>query len=282
MKKITLLAIMLFASVLVFAQDDGKMDEGYAPKAGDFTFQMMFGRANVMSTGLVLPTAPGGNANWTVGNNTPFANNIDLDKNPVSNMIGVETRYYVSDRIATTLSGVVRLDHTPGQVNIPGVINPGAPNASWIPAYASIPEQSSTLLNVNIGAQYLFNTKVSRLFPYVGLTVPFYYVQRTQYDPAINDVALAAATAGNNAGTNNLIVDLGRRAGEIFGFGVQAAAGVDYYLLDGFYFGFEIKPISYIYAYSASKPGPGLELQQSNTNTFSFMTQPFLKVGFKF
>lgn len=281
MKKIILLAMLLSASVLVVsAQDDGKMDEGYAPKAGDFTFSMLYGRSNIMNQGLTVPTAPGSNSNWSVGNNSPYANQISLTDNSFVNMIGVETRYYVSDRIATTLSGAVRMDYTPGQVNIPGVISPGSPNASWIPALASIPEQNSTLLNVNIGAQYLFNTKVSRVFPYLGLTVPFYYAQQSQYDPAINDVALT--TGGNNAATSGLVVDLGTRTGEIFGFGVQIAGGIDYYLMDGFYFGFEIRPASWVYAYSASKAGPGLELQQSNTNTFSFFTQPFMKLGFKF
>jgi hypothetical protein len=275
MKKIILLAMLLSASVLVSAQDDGKMDEGYAPKAGDFTFSMIYGRSNIMNQGLTLPSAPGSNSNWTVLNNSPYANQIDLEANNFTNMVGIETRYYVTDKIATTLSGAVRMDHTPGQVNIPGVISYGSPNASWIPALASIPEQNSTLMNVNIGAQYLFNTKVSRVFPYLGLTVPFYYAQTSQYDPAISDNI-------NNVQGSNLTVDLGRRTGEIFGFGVQIAGGIDYYLMDGFYFGFEIRPASWVYAYSASKAGPGLELQQSNTNTFSFFTQPFMKLGFKF
>jgi outer membrane protein W len=276
MKKIILLAMLLSASVLVSAQDDGKMDEGYAPKAGDFTFSMLYGRSNIMNQGLTLPQAPGiaGTA-WIINNNSPYANQISLVDNNFTNMVGIETRYYVSDRIATTLSGTVRMDHTPGQVNIPGVITQGSPNASWIPALASIPEQNSTLLNVNIGAQYLFNTKVSRVFPYIGVTVPFYYALMSEYDPTIND----NVTSSTNS---SLIVDIGTRSAEIFGFGFQIAGGIDYYLMDGFYFGFEIRPASWVYAYSASKAGPGLEIQQAGTNTFSFFTQPFMKLGFKF
>ena len=57
---------------------------------------------------------------------------------------------------------------------------------------------------------------------------------------------------------------------------------VDYFLMEGFYFGVEIKPVNYLYTYNAKKPGPGLEILDAKSNTFSFFTQPFLKLGFKF
>jgi len=112
------------------------------------------------------------------------------------------------------------------------------------------------------------------LSPYAGLTIPFYYGRRSMYDPTIND-ALDPTDPG-------YIVDVGVRHGEIVGFGVQAVAGVDYYLMEGFYFGFELKPISYQYARLEQFPGPGLPTLQSNNTTFSFFSQTFLKIGFRF
>lgn len=274
MKKYILLTMLLSFGLLVQAQDDGEVDEGYGPKKGDITVEMQFGRSNVINGGLTVPSAPGNNSSWRVAANSPYANNITLDNNQNTfvNMIGVKGGYYLSDKISLILAGAVRMDYTPGQSNVPGFIDSGQPNAAWIPAYAAIPEQNSTLLNAVIGSEYTFSTKMERVFPYIGLHVPFYYARESQYDPTITDVA----------GSNNSVVDLGTRTGEVFGWGVQIAAGVDYYLMEGFYFGFEIRPASYIYAYSASKPGPGLELQESNTNTYSFFTQPFMKLGFKF
>lgn len=269
---------MLFISALaVSAQDDGDIDEGYGPKKGDITLEMQFGRSNVITDGVTLPSAPGSRSTWTVNNNTPTANNVTLDRNlnTFTNMIGVKGGYYISDQISLILSGAIRMDYTPGQPNIPGFINNGQPNAVWIPAYAAIPEQNSTLLNVNIGGEYHFDTDLDRVWPYVGLHVPFYYSRTSEYDPTISEEESLANLSG-------AILDLGSRTGEVFGFGAQIVAGVDYYLMEGFYFGIEIRPASYIYAYSASKPGPGLELQESNTNTYSFFTQPFLKIGFKF
>ena len=69
---------------------------------------------------------------------------------------------------------------------------------------------------------------------------------------------------------------------EGFGFGAQAVGGVDYYLMEGLYFGFEIKPVSYIYSYSAKYPAPGLEALEADNHTISFFSQSFLKVGFRF
>ncbi|GEM_PF-2116122 len=282
MKKYILLAILLSSGLVLQAQDDGEIDEGYGPKKGDITVEMQFGRSNVINGGLTVPSAPGNNTNWRVLANSPYANNITLDNNQNTfvNMIGVKGGYYLTDEISLILAGAVRMDYTPGQPNVPGFIDSGQPNAAWIPAYAAIPEQNSTLLNVNIGGEYTFATDMERVFPYLGLHVPFYYARESQFDPTVNDAAIEGTD--NGSGLNNTVVDLGTRTGEIFGFGAQIVAGVDYYLMEGFYFGFEIRPASYIYAYSSSKPGPGLELQESNTNTYSFFTQPFMKLGFKF
>lgn len=298
MKKYILLAILLSSGLILQAQDDGEIDEGYGPKKGDITVEMQFGRSNVINGGLTVPSAPGNNSNWRVLANSPYANNITLDNNQNTfvNMIGVKGGYYITDKISAVLAGAVRMDYTPGQPNVPGFIDSGQPNAAWIPAYAAIPEQNSTLLNAVIGGEYTFSTKMERVFPYVGLHIPFYYARESQYDPTINDIDVTSTPGsstndgysttinqGSSSGAfNNTVVDLGTRTGEIFGYGLQIAAGVDYYLMEGFYFGFEIRPASYIYAYSASKPGPGLELQESNTNTYSFFTQPFMKLGFKF
>ncbi len=281
MKKYILLTMLLSFGLLVQAQDDGEVDEGYGPKKGDVTVEMQFGRSNILNQGLYVPTAPGNNTSWTVAGNSPYANNVSIknNENTFVNMIGVKGGYYLTDKISLILAGAVRMDYTPGQANVPGFINSGQSNGGWIPAYASIPEQNSTLMNAVIGGEYTFATKMERVFPYVGLHVPFYYARESQYDPTIQDADINGSTGGQ---TNNSVYDLGTRTGEIFGWGVQIAAGVDYYLMEGFYFGFEIRPASYIYAYSASKPGPGLELQESNTNTYSFFTQPFMKLGFKF
>jgi hypothetical protein len=130
---------------------------------------------------------------------------------------------------------------------------------------------------VNIGGEYHFATKYSRLFPYAGLTVPLYYAQRAIYNPTIDDGSTSTAPTGSPR-----IVDVGVRSVAIKGFGVQAVAGVDYYLFEGMYFGIEIKPISYVYTYSNKIPGPGLESLKADTHTYSFFSQIFFKVGFRF
>lgn len=79
-----------------------------------------------------------------------------------------------------------------------------------------------------------------------------------------------------------MIHDIGARHAEMIGFGAQLVSGVDYYLMEGLYFGFEIKPVSYVYAYSTKFPNPGLETLQADAHTLSFFSQTFLKVGYRF
>ncbi|MEQ8575014.1 MAG: BT1926 family outer membrane beta-barrel protein, partial [Fulvivirga sp.] len=139
-----------------------------------------------------------------------------------------------------------------------------------IPDYAAVDAENEAYITINLGGEYHFSSKYERLFPYVGANFPFHYGRYTVFDPTVS------------GGTNPVITDYGQRSAELLGFGIQAAAGVDYYLMEGFFFGFEIKPISFIYAYSTQIPAPGLEERQAETTTLSFFTQPFLKVGFRF
>ena len=78
------------------------------------------------------------------------------------------------------------------------------------------------------------------------------------------------------------VADVGPRHAEMAAFGGNAVGGVDFYLMEGLFIGFEIKPISYIYAYMLKYPAPGLPSLGSDTHTWSFMSQPMFKVGFRF
>ncbi len=279
MKKYILCSLMLIGSVgFALAQDEDQADSGseatsevkpYAPAAGDFSGAILFGRGLFFNLEMINNVPGPITQQNSVGGPSPDAYRIISDYNSATNMIGGEARYFILDNIAVKLGGAAIFRNTPDQPNAP------APNAApgsinTIPNYEAVEAENEAYMVVNLGGEYHFKSKYERLFPYVGANFPFHYGRYTAFDPTVT------------GGTNPTIVDFGDRSVELMAFGVQAAAGVDYYLMDGFFFGFEIKPISFLYAYSTQIPGPGLEERQAETTTLSFFTQPYLKIGFRF
>jgi hypothetical protein len=98
------------------------------------------------------------------------------------------------------------------------------------------------------------------------------YGRRTLYDPTIT----------LNQDGSFVIADISERHAEIAGFGLQLVAGFDYYIAKGLYTGFEFKPASYVYAFNIKLPAAGLETLEAETHTFSFFSQIYLKLGFRF
>jgi outer membrane protein W len=275
MKRHIILTVMLAVMLgSVYAQESSEKKEepSYLPEAGDFTGAILFGRGNFLNSGLVAPPSPS-SSSWTIPGSPPINNTVGADNsNSVNNIVGVEARYFFTQKIALKLSGGAIIRNTPAQDNLPGVFN--GPNAAWIPAYNAIIADNQSDININIGGEYHFITDNKRLSPYIGLTVPIYYGRRSQYNPTIDDT--------KQPDDPGYVVDVGVRHAQLVGYGLQAVAGVDYYLMQGFYFGFEIKPISYVYSYTSTIPAPGLEPMKADNHTWSFFAQTFLKIGFKF
>jgi len=272
---------MLFASIgVVLAQDDGTSsssdeDIEYGAKAGDFSGAILYGRGLFITSGLNVPSSV--TINSSVSGSSPNATNIIGEDNSATNMMGGEARYFITDRIAVKLGGAAIVRNTPDRINIQaptGQIsgNGNIGNAGAIPNYLAVQSQNDVDLTINVGSEYHFSSKYDRLFPYVGLNLPFYHARRSIYNPTVT----------TNTNGDVFIADIAPRHVQLMGFGAQAAAGVDYYLDEGFFFGFEIKPISYVYLYTAKFPAPGLPELEANTTTISFFTQPFLKIGFRF
>jgi len=256
MKKYILISLtLILIAGSVRAQDDLSLElnegfEGFIPEAGDISVALILGRANFFS-GVTVPPSPGVNASWTVSTGATAVYPINEFSNETSNMVGVEIRYYLLDRIALKLSGGAIMEDTPPVVNIPSYNDPDAPNSTWIPQYNSVQGNNNVNLNVNIGAERRKETKFERLQLYYGLTVPLYFSRYSYYDPAIYffaDINYATTSYSSSVDGDFIYTqDIGWRHGTLSGFGAQVVTGADYYLLDGFFIGFEIKPISWIY-----------------------------------
>jgi len=268
MKKYLIISALLFGlTSSVFAQDGG------GPAAGDFSGAVLFGRGAYQYSGLDIPSAPYNNTYWYVSGSAPYLDAVEAGENDISNMLGVEGRYFFTDRVALKVSGGAILRSTPPRINIPSSIDPDSPNATWLPAYEAVKQSNTVDINFNVGADYFFpSEKFTKVFPYVGANVPYFYGRRSEYDPTITE----------DYNGDLVLADIGLRHVEVIGFGLQSVAGMDYYLADGMFIGFEFKPISYIYTYARKLPAPGLEALESNAHTWALFNQIYFKLGFCF
>lgn len=256
MMRYILLAVLLLVSII-----DTNAQEKIGPEKGDFTGSLLLGRGRFLQAGLTVPSP----VPQSVSGDAPYINTMSNNNNELTNMIGAELRYFVTDRISILMSGGAIIRHTPGMTNIPGVIT--SSNASSIPEFESIVESNEVDLNLNLGGQYFFKTKYEKVHPYMGVTIPFYYAKRSQFDPAID---------GGN------IVDISERSVSLLGVGAQATAGIDYYFGEAFFIGAEIKTVNYVFAKTEKFAGPGFGERSAQTSTVSFLSQPFIRIGFKF
>jgi hypothetical protein len=250
--------ILLTAGLSVYAQDSSS-DSGSKvtlPKAGSFTAAVIFGNGNFLD---VAPASTGS----SVSGAAPYFNNVSTNNNSFFNMVGGEGRYFVNESIALKLSGAAVFRNTPQRDNLPSIID-----GLLMPDYESVVGKNDADVNFNLGMEYHFKAKYDRLSPWAGATIPFFYGKRSAFDPTVT-------AAGQ-------VVSIGFAHTEQIGVGVQAAAGLDYFIAPGLYLGFEFKPVSFLYAKSAKVPAPGYEQLQANTTTVSFFTQPVFKFGFLF
>ena len=271
MKKNIILSLVLFVSlafVSVYGQDEnstveatedsieGSVDNLFGPRKGDFTGRLLLGKGSYLNS-LGRPTD-----NGTVYSNSPSAL-VSGNNNSAVNMIGVEMGYYLSNRWALTLSGGTILSNTPSQLGIPAAGN--------LPTYNAVVADENININVTLGTQYLFKTESKKLFPYVGVSLPYNHARRSMYDPTISV---------DSGGAN--ITDLGVGHTESTSFGIQAVAGVDYYFTEEIFMGVRIIPMAYNYAFSSTLPRPGLPVLESDNTSTSFFVQPSISLGFNF
>ena len=263
MKKNIFLALLVFLSLAVTAQDkdaSNSDNKNYRPLKRDFTVGIQLGRGNFLSSGLNVFSG-----NSVAG--TPTLTSVNTQDNSATNMVGVDVRYFVTNKWAVTFSGALSYSDTPANLAIPAVLDP-TNGSVIIPGYNAVVSDDRMDYSYSLGALYFFNYKKNpKLLPFLGFTIPFSHARRTSYDPTI--------------GANGTPVNLGASHVEVSGFGIQAVAGLDYYISENFFLGASIKPVSMTSINNTRYPGPGLFSRKINNYNVSSFVQPMLTLGFK-
>jgi outer membrane protein W len=255
MKKYIFLTLLIIASISLNAQDTIEMavikEKSYKPTKKEFTVGINLGRGTFLSSGSVM------NASSVSGQ--PTYNAVNLNGNDAMNMIGAEVRYFLSSKWALSLSGGLAFSNTPASINIPAV--------GSFPAYDAVVEDIRLDVSYSVGALYFFDYKKNnRLMPYLGFLVPVNHSNRSTFDPSVGP---------------NGTLSLGAATVEVSGIGLQAVAGIDYFLTENIYFGLSIKPVSFMYINNTRYPAPGLFSRKVSNTSISSFVQPLLRIGFK-
>ncbi|MCL2738540.1 MAG: hypothetical protein FWE30_03735, partial [Bacteroidales bacterium] len=122
-----------------------------------------------------------------------------------------------------------------------------------------------------VGSNYYLNNCNGRIFPYIGALGGFQHARIQTIFPYTGEMQ------GDDWAEEYYAH---ARAGEVFGITGAITAGIEYNLLPGLNFAFEVRPFNYMYTV-ARMYTEGLNWN-ANLHTFKFFALPQLKIGIRF
>ncbi len=249
------------------------MAQDFAPKAGDKQVSLRLGRAVDYGTLTRYEVNSGvSTSDATTYMSQPVSvYSFNDNSNSIVNAIGVEFKYFLTSQIALSLGGSGMITSSPAQDYVSGVYEEASVPGTYLPNYGYADGETTKQFYVDLGGDYYFTTKVPRLFPYAGVRANMVYAQMTIFD----------GYRGLDS-DGEVISTYDDRTGEAYAFGGSIVGGVDYYLADGFFLGLEIKAASYMYNAKRIFHQQGMEAQEGVSHVTSFLSQPVIKLGFKF
>lgn len=258
MKRILILLLFIVWFGPLIAQD--RNDPG--PMKGTVNISLMLGNALTYENGNWLQLPSANESTYTVY--SPNLYNYPT-RNSLVNMLGVEMKWFFSDSWALRFSGAGLLNASPSYEGTPGVT--GEISVTSIPTYNDVPARENSEAITSLGVDKYFKTKNEHLFWYIATVAHFQYARKSGFE--VNGV--------------NPTIDPGTtRYAEGWGGGLSENVGAEYYTNGGIVFGFEIRGASYLYTVNNLLPQEGLKLLQADNHNFTFLSQPVLKIGFRF
>lgn len=237
-----------------------------------------------------------------------YLNLGNLNSNSLVNLIGIQGKYFLTDRWDVNLMFSMNINATPKKDYIEGDYT-----VKEMPIMASryMEGRISNAWNVAIGSNYYFNTKNERINLYVGgllgwqmgrieTVTPYtgeYYDDSNDYQNSDGtNIGTGQGTGetdgpdiGFGDGETNMeegkdpvqLYTPNSRAGQIFGLKVAGVAGIEYSLSPGLILGFEVQPVAYRYDHIQICP-KGQAAYKVGHHNINFFATPNLKIGFRF
>lgn len=259
MKRILLIFVILIGFGTLQAQEQTQEQTVIGPAKGTVTVSLLLGNASTYATSAL----PSSSSDLSYNVTSPYFQSSN-GYNGLVNMLGVEGKWFFSNTLALRFSGATMLNSIPAYEGVPGV-NTG--NLANIPTYEDVPARSNADVIINMGIDKYFATKNSHLFWYASPVINFQYGRKTGFD-------VSGVDPTQDPGTT--------RYAEQFVIGLSGIMGAEYYTTSGIVFGFELRGISYMYVRNSILPSEGLKPLMSDSQNITFLSQPTVKIGFRF
>jgi hypothetical protein len=319
-KLCTLLLIAMMSAPLMAQTISSKKCDGvmFAPQKGQWQISMFLGGGNKFyseNTSYMLPSFTntggtvgiGGNYSNSNGNQTGYLNNyllIDgLNGNSLTNILGFEAKYFVSDCWDINMQFSMDINLTPSKDYVEG---DNTVSDMIIPAQQYISARMTNNWYVSVGSNRYFKVSNPRIHPYLGAAVGFQMARIVTNEPYTGDTyndgingdvvpgnpgVNAPEGSGNHdvntntgVGENDLpsqVYLAGSRAGQAFGIKAAGVAGIEYSVAPGLVLGFQFQPLAYRYDVIQVCP-KGFDQYNASHHNIKIFDMPVLKLGIRF
>lgn len=287
-KKLCTLLMLTILSAPLLAQTVGSESDGvlFAPKKGQWQVSVLLGGGNNFyneNTSYLLPqnTHTGGEVGLSNGGGANSGDlnrylNIDgLNNNSLTNILGVEGKYFISDcwdinfQFAMNINLTPKKDYVEGDGSVPDMV---------IPAQKYINAQATNNWYVSVGSNRYFKVNNPRIHPYLGSSLGFQMARIETTEPYTGET-----TTDPDSG-EEVPVQLygsGSRAGQMFGIKAAGVAGIEYSLAPGLVLGFQFQPLAYRYDVIQLCP-KGFDKYNASHHNIKIFDMPVLKLGIRF
>ena len=291
LKKLCTLLLLAMMSAPILAQTisskkcDGVM---FAPQKGQWQVSVFLGGGNSFynesTNSYLLPThtntggavgLPNGSNNIYSGDLNSYLNIDGLNGNSLTNILGFEAKYFLSNcwdinvQFSMDINLTPKKDYVEGEDMVSDMI---------IPAQKYINAQMTNNWYAAVGTNRYFKVSNPRIHPYLGASVGFQmariettepYTGDTTYDEDIED------------GVPSQLYIAGSRAGQMFGVKAAGVAGIEYSIAPGLVFGFQFQPLAYRYDVVQICP-TGFDNYNASHHNIKIFDMPVMKLGIRF
>lgn len=204
-----------------------------------------------------------------------------LNGNNLTNIIGFEGKYFLSDcwdinlQFSMDINLTPKKDYIEGEATVPDMI---------IPAQKYINAQATNNWYVGVGSNRYFKVSNPRIHPYLGAALGFQMARIETSEPYTGETYADGEDEGDDevgSGLPTQVYLSGSRAGQMFGIKAAAVAGIEYSLAPGLVLGFQMQPVAYRYDVIQICP-KGFDKYNASHHNIKLFDMAVLKLGIRF
>ena len=204
-----------------------------------------------------------------------------LNGNSLTNIIGFEGKYFLSDcwdinlQFSMDINLTPKKDYVEGETTVPDMI---------IPAQSYINAQATNNWYVGVGSNRYFKVSNPRIHPYLGAALGFQMARIETSEPYTGETYADGEDEGDDevgSGLPTQVYLSGSRAGQMFGIKAAAVAGIEYSLAPGLVLGFQMQPVAYRYDVIQICP-KGFDKYNASHHNIKLFDMAVLKLGIRF